>query len=350
MKNTLFGLILIIFTVFLSCTSPKVTFSYLQSASINVPIEINKIVIVDHSAPKDSKWDILEGGLTGEGIGQDVEGVHNLIKGITEIGAQSMRYTIEREAKRYGKGKLLENIPEPMSLALIKQIGIAHQADAVLAIDKFDSDFITTNARIKDKVDSEDSTKKTAQYEAKGVATVTAYIRLYEVKTGKVLDEIKHKDEFSWRFVGNSVDDAVRQLLNKQKAVNQVSYKAGLVYGKRIAPAQVWVTRVIEKRPKNKSAAYDRGVRKAEVGDWRGAIEDFKVASRSNNDKVQGKAAYNTAVSYEVLGDLEQAQAWAQNAYIQFGYKPARAYQVILNQRIANRNLLIKQMAKPDDN
>ena len=155
---------------FIACSSPKVTFDCLLPAQVPLPNYVQKLVVVDHSAPKIIGWDILEGGLTGEGIGQDREGVLNLISGIKGIGAQSNRYELEREPQWYGKGKLLENIPEPMDLALIKSIGKKHGADAVLAIDKFDFDFITTNARLEDKIDPEDTTKRIPQYQVTGIA------------------------------------------------------------------------------------------------------------------------------------------------------------------------------------
>lgn len=351
MKRSLLFTLLVGFAVwFAACSTPKVTFTYLDPALVNLPNNIKNVVVVDHSAPKDSRWDILEGGLTGEGIGQDVEGVLNLIAGIKEIGVQSNRYILDKETKRYGKGKLFENIPEPMDLSLIKDIGKKHNADAVLAIDKFDSDFIVTSARIEDKVDKEDTTKKTPQYRATGIATVKAYIRVYEVSSGKILDEIKHTDEFSWNVLGTSATTAVRQLMNKQKAVNEVSYRAGLAYGRRIAPSEVRVTRTIYNRPKKQHIAFDRAVRKTEVADWYGAIDDFEEATKGADNKVKGKAAYNLAVCYEVVGQLEMAKAWAQDAYVKFGFNQGRSYQAILDERIINRDELIRQMEPAIEN
>lgn len=331
-----------------ACAPATVTFSYLQPAAINLPNSIQHIVVVDHSAPKDAKWDILEGGLTGEGIGQDVEGILNLIGGIREIGAQSNRFTVTKEAQRYGKGKLFENIPDPMSMNLIKSIAKKHKADAVLAIDKFDSDFITTNARIEDKKDPEDTTKRIPQYQVTGIATVKAYIRVYEAKTGDILDEIKMTDDFTWSATGNSVAQALTQLMQKQKAINEVGYRAGLAYGRRIAPAEVTVTRQLYKRPKG-NPVFDRAVRKAEVNDWYGAIRDFeKVVTGTAELKIKGRAAYNLAVCNEVVGQLEAGEGWAQDAYVKYGFNKGREYQNILRHRIEIRNQLIQQMEMPN--
>jgi len=348
MKRTLLFIgVLALFTSIYCCSSPRVSFTYLQPAAVNLPINIQKIVVVDHSAPQNTGWDILEGGLTGEGIGQDVEGVLNLISGIREIGAQSNRYLLEKESQRYGKGKLLENIPEPMDMALIKDIGKKHAADAVLAIDKFDSDFIVTSAKIKDKVDPDDASKTIPQFQATGIASIKAYIRVYEVSTGNILDEIKHTNEFTWTATATTAEQAIRQLMQKQRAVNEVSYRAGIAYGRRIAPAEVYVTRKIYNRPKKEHIAFDRGIRKTEVADWYGALEDFEMATQGADNKIKGKAAYNLAVCYEVLGNLEEAQLWAQDAYVKFGFEKARDYQAILQRRIFDRDELLRQMEKP---
>ena len=122
-----------------------------------------------------------------------------------------------------------------------------------------------------------------------------------------------------------------------------MSYRHSLAYGRRIAPTAITVTRKIYKHPKNKSVPFDRAVCKAEVGDWCGAIDDFKEATKGMH-KVKGKAAYNLAVCYEVIGELENAKTCAQDAYIKFGFKEARNYQRILEQRFFDRDELLRQM------
>lgn len=344
MRTTLlFSLLAGISLYFLACSTLSVPVNYLQPALVNIPTTVQSIVVVDHSAPKNSTWDILEGGITGEGIGQDVEGILNLIEGIKEIGAQSSRYTLTKEAQRYGKGKLLENIPQPMDLSLIRSIGNKHRADAVLAIDKFDSDFVTTNAELKTKKDPEDSTKIIRTYEVQGIASMFTYIRLYESRTGKVLDEIKLTDRFTYTANGRTVEAAILQLMSRQNAVNDISYRTGLAYGRRISPYNLTVSRTIYQRPKDQYLM--RGARKAEVADWTGAIVDWQLATKSiGDDKVKGRAAYNIAVAYEVLDDLKNAQEWAQVAYVKYGEKSAKSYYDILTQRVLERQMLEQQM------
>ncbi|MCB0737871.1 MAG: hypothetical protein KDC92_10190 [Bacteroidetes bacterium] len=337
---------MVLLTTLFSCKTTNVQFEYLGPAAINISTNIKNIVVVDHSAPKDQIIDIIEGGLTGEGIGQDVEAVLNLIDGFKTIGQQSNRYSISREPKRHGKGKLLENIPEPMDLSLIKSIGQKHNADAVLAIDKFDSDFIVTTVKVdySDDPDASAETKKQKAYEATGVASVFAYIRLYETSSGNILDEIKLKENFSWNVYGETADAAIKALIMKQAAVNDVSRRSGVTYGRRIAPNIIPVTRAMYKKPKDHET-FARGVRKAQVGDWQGAITDWKLAeSHASDIKVRARAAYNTAIAFEVLGDLKSAQKWAQKAHIEHGEKKAKSYYEQLTNRVIQEEQLNEQM------
>lgn len=327
----------------IGCYSKRVSFPYLQPAAIDIPGSVHHMVLVDNSAMKDQTADILEGGLTGEGIGQDGEATLQLIEGIREVLSHSDRYVLSKETKRYGQNKLLENIPQPMNSSLVKLLAKRHNADAVFSIDKFDSDFIITNAKVDKKDDETEAEYKKHAYQARGVATVKAYIRVYDGESADIIDEMKLSDAFEWSAFGSSVDAAVRALMNKQRAVNEVAYKAGLKYGKRIAPSTIYASRKYYSGP-NKFYYLASGARRAEVNDWEGAIEDWKKQIDEGDRRAHGKAAYNIAIAYEVLGELEMAISWAQKAYVEYGLSDARGYQRVLRVRVEQLERLKAQM------
>ena len=60
--------------------------------------------------------------------------------------------------------------------------------------------------------------------------------------------------------------------------------------------------------------------------------------------KTAGKTAYNLALAYEVIGDLQIAKDWAQRAYTQYNVKKARDYSAILQRRIYEIERLKQQM------
>jgi hypothetical protein len=81
-----------------------------------------------------------------------------------------------------------------------------------------------------------------------------------------------------------------------------------LVYGARISPTWYTVHREFYKKIK-KDANFATGSRRAQVNDWNGAVEAWSRAAQSRNAKVAGRAAFNLALAYEVLGDLDNAKS-----------------------------------------
>jgi hypothetical protein len=51
--------------------------------------------------------------------------------------------------------------------------------------------------------------------------------------------------------------------------------------------------------------------------------------------KIAGRAAYNIAVGWEVLGEIEKAKEWASMAYTEYNEKMAKEYydQLVYRQR-----------------
>jgi tetratricopeptide (TPR) repeat protein len=70
------------------------------------------------------------------------------------------------------------------------------------------------------------------------------------------------------------------------------------------------------------------------VADWNGAIESWTRALEARR-KIAGRAAYNIAVGWEVLGEIEKAKEWASRAYTEYNDKMAKDYydQLVYRQR-----------------
>jgi hypothetical protein len=118
-----------------------------------------------------------------------------------------------------------------------------------------------------------------------------------------------------------------------------------LVYGARISPTWYTVHREFYKKIK-KDANFATGSRRAQVNDWNGAVEAWSRAAQSRNAKVAGRAAFNLALAYEVLGDLDNAKRWVNKSYADFGNKKARRYAGILDQRQWEAQKLAQQLQK----
>jgi tetratricopeptide (TPR) repeat protein len=132
-------------------------------------------------------------------------------------------------------------------------------------------------------------------------------------------------------------------LLDKIEATNRASYDAGFFYGQRITPTYYQVTRYFFNKPKK---ALGAGVRYSSVADWQGAIDAWMPAVNEGKRKDAGRAAYNIAVAYEVLGDLEMAKEWAARSHTEFAEKEADEYYKMLSNRVREEKLVSHQVPK----
>ncbi|HLF33297.1 MAG TPA: DUF6340 family protein, partial [Cyclobacteriaceae bacterium] len=146
-----------------------------------------------------------------------------------------------------------------------------------------------------------------------------------------------------WSGSGNSIDDAVRAVTGKNEAINQASYNSGEIYARRITPAWYTVERIYYKRSKHDQDLAE-GARMMEINDWDQAIESLDRAVKNGKRKTRGRAAHNMAVVYEILGDLDNAKKWAQDAYAKYRNKKSKYYLYDLNDRMADRRLLNHQL------
>lgn len=309
-----------------SCKTTKVTLDYYNPATIAIPKEIQTIAFVDKTKAQNEVLNIIEGGLTGEGIGEDAEAVSEIHKGIGTIIVQSNKFKLIKDPQRYKTNSILQELPAAMTWDEIDRICKTQNAQAVLAVEMFDSDFSVSHEA---KVDPK--TKKTVVY-ATGKISITGLVRLYDNLNKTLLDEYKIQHSQQWKAKAETVNEAIKALKDKRQATLNAAYSFGLSYGRRIAPSKVYVKRTLFNRPK-KDRNIQAGIRQSEVAEWTAAIESWKGALSSPKDKIAGRAAYNIAVAYEVLNNFDLAKEWASKAYTQYGNKKAKEYFDELNRR-----------------
>ncbi|NQU33800.1 MAG: hypothetical protein HQ521_11235, partial [Bacteroidetes bacterium] len=76
--------ILILSGLFFLFAAPSISFDALFPASIKFPDHIKTIAVIDRSAREGKLINVLEGGITGEGIGQDKAAARRSINGLID--------------------------------------------------------------------------------------------------------------------------------------------------------------------------------------------------------------------------------------------------------------------------
>jgi len=341
-------LALILCCIFISCSSTRnVSFNITRPAEISLPADVNTILLVDRTKPADKGWSTIEGILTGEMPGEDKAAAQEALISLKNRLDYSPRFNIKILPDQLVGNSLDGSLPHALDWSVVNMLCINNNADVLVCIEMFDSDFIVTKGnRIKKKHVGKGEEKREVpytEYYAQGVANVKMGIRTYYNKDKRIIDQqVVHKTN-SWEGVGNSPADALRTLISKANANKYLAGMVGNDYAYKISPMPVRVSRPFFSKSKH-SAALETGTRYADVSKWQDAIDTWKSGLAGASNKDAGKLAYDIAVGYEVLGEYGTALTWAQDAYTKYGNKQARDYTRILRNRISEETILKQQM------
>ncbi len=346
MKKAIRMIVIFSFTL-LFISSAWVKLTLLSPADISVPQHIQKLLVLDRTLPKDERMNMIEQVLSGEIMRQDEQAVQHTINGIVAVTQNAPRFTIERATERYIGETSGTIFPDALPWDVVENLCNKYKADAIVAVETLDSDYMITNGtRMVEKKDPGGNKINVLEFTVEGVGIVNVGIRLYDSKEKSIADQYQFSEQMKWDAHGGSVADAAQGILNKVAAINEVCYRAGKIYAQRISPTYYTVKRYFYDKPKsNKYLA--EGVRKSEVADWKGAIESWeKAIEKGKKDKDKGRAAFNIAVAYEVLGDLDKALEWAAKSYTEYEEKDANDYHRTLKNRINNEAYAKQQLGE----
>jgi hypothetical protein len=339
-KAAIFAISLLGFVLLTSMAWVRI--NLLRPALYVYPSYIKNVAIIDRSQPDESVKNKIEQVLTFEMMKQDEQAVRRVIDGMVDACADFGLYQFEKTDVRLKGGGTKSMFGVPLGWNEVSALCDQYHADAILSVEIFDSDFIITNPVQAVRQAAEGAILSGGGYNVNGIVIINFGIRLYDPSSKKIMDEYQVSHRLNFNGGGYTVQDAVNQVLDKVDAINQTSYYAGREYGERITPSYYTVVREFYNRPK-KDNNLRIGVRKSEVADWNGAIESWTLALNSKR-KVARRAAFNIAVAYEVLGDIEKAKEWARKAYTEYEEKRANDYYNMLVYREREEAIIRRQV------
>lgn len=341
------ALLLLLISLISGCMS-STNIQVLRPADITLEDNIINVGVINRTYPtkKNQAWNIVEGVLTGEGIGTDRRGSEAAVDGMIDIMSQSPRFKLMRLDIDMLKGSGTGQFPEPLSRAKINEVCQRNNLDALIALEAFDSDsrVVFTPITIRTRV-AKDVFQDLPGFRADSRMNVTAGWRIYNNKSEVISDEHRYNDFLAFSAQGLTQPEAIAGLPSKFDCLVKTGFHAGQMYGRRITP--LWVTESRRYYRKG-NEELERAGRMARAGNWESAAEIWKKEALNKEVKMAGRASYNMAVFCETRGNFDIALEWCQKAYGEFGNKKARAYSDLIRRRMQDRNILRQQMAPVD--
>ncbi|MBI4930693.1 MAG: hypothetical protein HY841_08025 [Bacteroidetes bacterium] len=370
----------IIALIFASCTS-TISLPVLKPADVTLPQDIQKFTLVNRTKPdkKNQLWNIVEGALTGEGILADREGADQCLSGVMSIMQQTPRYTITQASIEY-KGTGTEMFANPLPWEEVDLLCKQYNSEALIVLESFDSDSRMTydskpvqvqnpsyncwdknknrnNDPAEDinkdgKWNSLDCPEGSASIPGETVTTTEFYThaqmevksgwRIYFPKEKRIVDENRFSDYLSFDGKGATPEQATQQLPNKRDCIKKTGYHAGTVYGFRISPQWINVSRYFYTKGNDNMKLAGKKARA--INDWKGAMELWKKEALNSDKKIAWHANYNMAVACEREGNLDLALEWAKKSYDRGNKSAAAQYVNTINYRIAEKKRADEQM------
>lgn len=279
---------------------------------------------------------MLEGLMTGEGHKQDTLSSDFVLRGLLESMNGSGRFHVKK-ANETLKGSGIGNLlPDALNWETVEKLCSKYNTDALVALESYDSDFIVTGAA---------AGRNLKDIQARGMVTVNCGFRMYQPASRSIIDEFMYKHEMEWGTGGFPIVAAANAIINKKRAVESASLEAGHIYGRRLIPEWIYVSRDYFRKGRG-NMYLEEGARMMEVNDWDKAIIALEKAMESSKRKVRGRAAHNLAVIHEILGDLYKAKEWATLAWGRYKEKKSREYGYILTRRIQDAETIDYQMSR----
>jgi tetratricopeptide (TPR) repeat protein len=307
----------------------------MRPAELALPSTTKTILLVDRTKTEPKATNIIESVFTGELPGEDKAGAQELLVALYRQLDRSSRFNTII-AEEHLEGNSLNSVfPEQLSTEIMNRLAVKYNADAIVAVELFDSDFAITRGK---KENEKSGTLTGIQYYAQGIGNVTIGIRLYDIHQKKVLDQQLLTNGSTWEATGASVPEAVAQLTSKGDATMGLSRQVGEDYAYKISPMPISIRRSFRGKAR-RVPELELGTRYADVGQWERALETWKSALDRAPEKEAGYLAHNIAIAYEVMGDFDSAIYWAKLAYTRYGNEESRSYVNQIKQRLSSEGL-----------
>ena len=315
----------------------KVEVSFIEPADIGLPGQVQTLLVVNRSMPKNAGESVLsagEGLMTGEGFDADYGTSMLALDALVSVLGETDRFNV-LQLNIDGKRVDSSIFDKPMDARTAIKLCKHHDCDAVIALDALDTDTIS---RLITQKEPGQAVEFTGQTEA----AIGATFRVYDGKTGATLDTAKMRSDATTEVTSERRHEAMSTFDTGDQLQSELAWAVGESYGERIAPHEAVSLRAwyATGSPELKDAS-----RFAKAGDWDRAARIWTRILDNDDARIVAKARHNLAIHNEMLGHLKKARNLASRASGTLTRSKTSGYALDLQRRIAAEAELGDQMA-----
>lgn len=241
----------------------------------------------------------------------DVQMADTTLKALGELLFESGRYDYVIPEARFLKASSGARPAPELSWNEVSALTDTFETDALLSLD-----FLRTNVVTDFRSDTYMRPYEEGFYSAV-VANMKiqyeALFRIYYPETKQIVLREFIRDTLYWEDTDVTVRDLFGRFTPVKQALTETGIAIALDLSEKIA---------VRWRPERRryfiigNSELKQGNQAAAAGDWQKAVSFWKEAAvQSRSNAAKSKAMLNTALGYEILGDIEQAIDWALESY-----------------------------------
>ncbi|MFW6389453.1 MAG: DUF6340 family protein [Marinilabiliaceae bacterium] len=301
-KTGFFAGLILLLTGCVSYTT--VELDVLKPADTQFPVEIASVVVVDNAYPfRATDTTVHEVDLPDSTFTIDTVWVDEF----DSLAVQAMGEALEARqffdsvhvAKKSFNTEEDGKPMRPLEASVVDSLCRHYNAQAVISLDHYD---YGTTLEVVAFYDN---------YMATLDARSSTYWKIYDHVNGELLDVQLQNDTIFWDYVERDISRAVSGIPSTREALKDAAVHAGERYAGYVAPTWTKEERVMFKQG---HPLFPRAASLANRGEWEQAGRMWYHVYEENSGKVKARAAFNLALSKEVLGEFREAAAWGYQA------------------------------------
>lgn len=322
-KNLLkYSFVLLVLTFF-SCSSSKFVVDVLEPSLINVPGDIERMLIVNRCLKEEfEKPDqIVQGLIAGEGSVINQAGAKKAIEAVID----DIRYAHGMEPVYTSAVPRADTLDEffhqALDWSIVEDLCRRYNSDALLSLEVFNTNTYIDygyyqRRKTKDHVKIWSNTRVYNQRIdqiplARLRVEITAGWRMYYPADKQIIIEELKKHTQLWEFEGKTHKDALRNLPSKIFAVEKAGKLAGIDFSNRLYPKRTTVERVLFIKGNRDFKTANHYLKQRH---WKSAATIWKKHTNDTDNKIASAALFNLAVINEMEGNIEEALRLAKQA------------------------------------